>query len=200
LRRLLLKELEGWVDKRIAIDLGAVLVDVEVFLHEASIGLLLGADPSGDEAPDWLAQAESTYAGDLLEDDPYGDWAVPLREEARATYIEVAHKLARRGEDSPWRPSLSMWTPSPGCFGGGQIRGLGKAVETFEFQGVTGPDENGCFHPFGEATITLADGRGELVTSRRTPTAVQGTRAMRQDTRARRARAALSSSCSPVPR
>lgn len=54
--------------------------------------------------------------------------------------------------------------PAPGCFGGGQIRGYGSAIETYQFGGVTGPDADGCFHPFGEATITLADGSGELVT------------------------------------
>lgn len=55
--------------------------------------------------------------------------------------------------------------PAPGCFGGGHIRGYGSAINTFDFGGITGPDANGCFHPFGEATITLADGSGQLVTS-----------------------------------
>ncbi len=74
----------------IALDLETVLVDVEVFLHEAETGLSLRSDRE-----EWLAQAESTYAGDVLEEDPYSDWAVSLREEARATYISVAHALAR---------------------------------------------------------------------------------------------------------
>jgi len=34
------------------------------------------------------------YAGDFLEEDAYEDWAVPLREEARATYISVVRALA----------------------------------------------------------------------------------------------------------
>lgn len=74
----------------IALDLETVLVDVEVFLHEAETGLSLRSDRE-----EWLAQAEATYAGDVLEEDPYSDWAVSLREEARATYISVAHALAR---------------------------------------------------------------------------------------------------------
>ncbi len=55
--------------------------------------------------------------------------------------------------------------PSPGCFGGGQIRGFGKATETFvSNRDLTGPDENGCFHLTGTTTITLADGSGSLTT------------------------------------
>jgi DNA-binding SARP family transcriptional activator len=38
--------------------------------------------------------AEALYAGDFLEEDPYEDWAVGLREEAQATYIAVARTLA----------------------------------------------------------------------------------------------------------
>ena len=47
-----------------------------------------------EEAAEWLAQAEGLYAGDVLEGDPYGDWAVSIREEARATYISTARALA----------------------------------------------------------------------------------------------------------
>jgi ATP/maltotriose-dependent transcriptional regulator MalT/DNA-binding SARP family transcriptional activator len=79
----------------IAINLAAVLVDVEVFLHEADTGLSLRSDARASDAEEWLAQAESAYAGDVLEEDPYSEWAVSLREEARATYISVAHALAR---------------------------------------------------------------------------------------------------------
>ena len=78
----------------IAIDPEAVLVDVEVFLHEAETGLSLRSGDQAD-AEEWLAQAESAYAGDVLEEDPYSEWAISLREEARATYVSVAHALAR---------------------------------------------------------------------------------------------------------
>ena len=79
----------------IAIDLEAVLVDVEVFLHEAETGFSLRSGARAVDAEEWLAQAEAVYAGDVLEEDPYSDWAVSLREEARATYSSVAHALAR---------------------------------------------------------------------------------------------------------
>jgi DNA-binding SARP family transcriptional activator/Tfp pilus assembly protein PilF len=79
----------------ISLDLSTVTVDVEVFLHEAEVGLALGAEGRIEEASDWLSQAESAYAGDVLEQDPYGEHGVSLREEARTTYITVAHALAR---------------------------------------------------------------------------------------------------------
>jgi DNA-binding SARP family transcriptional activator len=41
-----------------------------------------------------LAEAEATYAGDFLEEDPYEDWAAAVREEAQATYLGVARALA----------------------------------------------------------------------------------------------------------
>jgi DNA-binding SARP family transcriptional activator len=84
----------------IAIELEAVLVDVEVFLHEAETGLSLRSDGRAGDAEDWLAQAASTYAGDVLEEDPYSEWTVSLREEARATYISVTHALARDASDA----------------------------------------------------------------------------------------------------
>lgn len=79
----------------VKLDLGAVLVDVEVFLHEAETGLSLRADGQIREAAEWLGQAESAYAGDVLEDDPYTDWAISLREDARAAYHSVTDALAR---------------------------------------------------------------------------------------------------------
>ena len=41
-----------------------------------------------------LTTAEAPYSGDFLEEDAYEEWALALREEARATYIEVARVLA----------------------------------------------------------------------------------------------------------
>ena len=56
-----------------------------------------------------LEAAETRYGGDFLEEDPYEDWAVGLREEAQAAYISVTRLLAdeaaasgRRG----WRDAL----------------------------------------------------------------------------------------------
>lgn len=71
----------------IALARAHVPIDVEAFLTEAEPALR-----NGDA--DGLAYAASLYAGDFLEDDPYSDWAVVLREHARATYIDVLRALA----------------------------------------------------------------------------------------------------------
>jgi len=72
--------------------LADLAVDVEEFLAAARAGL---AAAGADAAVDLLTAAEAAYAGDFLEDDPYEDWAVPLREEAREAYVAVARTLAR---------------------------------------------------------------------------------------------------------
>ena len=68
-------------------------VDVECFLDAASAALAALRDGSPDAGAS-LAAAEATYSGDFLEEDAYEDWAVALREEARAAYTEVARALA----------------------------------------------------------------------------------------------------------
>ena len=47
-----------------------------------------------------LAAAEGVYVGDLLPEDAFADWAVAAREEAKATYVEVAKTLGRRAAAS----------------------------------------------------------------------------------------------------
>jgi ATP/maltotriose-dependent transcriptional regulator MalT len=81
----------------ISLDLGNLDVDVERFLAEAAAGLDLWRRGEADAARERLVAAEAVYAGDFLEEDAYEDWAVALREEARATYISVARVL---GEDA----------------------------------------------------------------------------------------------------
>ena len=63
-------------------------------------GSSLRSDVRAADAEEWLAQAESVYAGDVLEEDPYSEWAVSLREEARAMYITVTHALAGNASKS----------------------------------------------------------------------------------------------------
>jgi DNA-binding SARP family transcriptional activator len=72
-------------------------VDVERFLDEAERGLGLHAerDPRAGAS---LEAAEAMYVGDFLEEELYEDWAAPLREEARATYVAVAAALAARAD------------------------------------------------------------------------------------------------------
>ncbi len=77
----------------IGLDLRRVSVDVETFLATATEGLALRtSDP--ERAAELLEEAETAYTGDALEEDPYEEWAIPLREEARATYVSVARSLA----------------------------------------------------------------------------------------------------------
>jgi DNA-binding SARP family transcriptional activator len=68
-------------------------VDVERFLAGAQSALAALRDGAAD-ARAQLAAAEAAYTGDFLEEDAYEDWAIGLREEARAAYTEVARALA----------------------------------------------------------------------------------------------------------
>jgi DNA-binding SARP family transcriptional activator/Tfp pilus assembly protein PilF len=78
----------------IALDLDHIDLDIEGFLGEAAAAsrLARAGDSAGARAR--LEAAESLYGGDFLEEDPYEDWAVGLREEAQATYISIARSLA----------------------------------------------------------------------------------------------------------
>jgi ATP/maltotriose-dependent transcriptional regulator MalT len=76
------------------LDLGHVELDVERFLDEAAAGLRAGRSGDAEAARPALEAAEARYAGDFLEEDPYEDWAVGLREEAQAAYIAVTRLLA----------------------------------------------------------------------------------------------------------
>jgi DNA-binding SARP family transcriptional activator/Tfp pilus assembly protein PilF len=69
-------------------------IDVERFLASATeaLGLRRAGSP---HAYARLESAEAAYTGDFLEEDAYEDWALGLREEARASYTEVARALAR---------------------------------------------------------------------------------------------------------
>ena len=52
---------------------------------------------SGDLAR--LVRAERLYAGDFLEEDAYEDWALDLREQARAAYASALRARARLATD-----------------------------------------------------------------------------------------------------
>ena len=79
--------------ERLWLDREAISIDVEDFLDEASRGLAAGDTQAGERH---LEAAQSLYSGEFLEEDPYADWAVGLREEARAASIAVARRLADR--------------------------------------------------------------------------------------------------------
>jgi DNA-binding SARP family transcriptional activator len=69
-----------------------VSVDVTSFLSDAAAGLRTDAIPL-------LVAAECAYTGDFLEEDPYEDWSIELREEARLTYLQVAAALAEHAAE-----------------------------------------------------------------------------------------------------
>jgi DNA-binding SARP family transcriptional activator/Tfp pilus assembly protein PilF len=77
----------------VRLELSRVSVDVVRFLDAAAEALQRheAGDPA---ASNLLTVAESLYVGDFLEEEPYADWPVVLREEARATYATVARALA----------------------------------------------------------------------------------------------------------
>jgi DNA-binding SARP family transcriptional activator len=83
----------------VRLDLSRVSVDLEVFLRRAAEGLTLSRAGQAADSATALAEAESLYTGDFLEEDPYDDWATSAREEARATYLAVAHALAAASAD-----------------------------------------------------------------------------------------------------
>src|SRR5262245_14500013 len=76
------------------VDLTHLPADVERFLAAAADGLALCRAGNAVAARQQLEIAEGTYDGDFLEEDLYEDWAVPLREESRATYVAVSRTLA----------------------------------------------------------------------------------------------------------
>jgi DNA-binding SARP family transcriptional activator len=70
-------------------------LDVEIFLAEADRGLGLIRSGQHQRGVAVLRTAESRYVGDFLEEQPYADWAISLREEARAAYLAVGEALAQ---------------------------------------------------------------------------------------------------------
>ncbi|MGQ0718159.1 MAG: BTAD domain-containing putative transcriptional regulator [Pseudonocardiales bacterium] len=77
-------------DKHV-VSLANLRVDVEEFLVAA--GRLTGRSLNV-QAVDELRATEALYTGDFLEEDPYQDWAVSMREQASAAYLTVATALA----------------------------------------------------------------------------------------------------------
>ncbi|MCU7730475.1 hypothetical protein ODJ79_42725 [Actinoplanes sp. KI2] len=73
---------------KVSIGLGALDVDVLAFLRVTGEAL---RKEGGREA---LREAATGYRGDFLHEDPYLDWAAPLREQVRARYLHVLRTLA----------------------------------------------------------------------------------------------------------
>ncbi len=82
------------------LDLENVDVDVERFFDLAGAAVRLEQAGRGGEALARWKAAEAAYGGEFCEEDPYADWAVGLREQARLAYVQAAARLAaaRAGE------------------------------------------------------------------------------------------------------
>jgi DNA-binding SARP family transcriptional activator len=80
----------------VRLDLDHLDVDVEGFLADADVGLRMLGSAHPAEGLARLVAAEAAYVGDFLPEDPFDDWAIPLREEARNAYVAVARALAER--------------------------------------------------------------------------------------------------------
>jgi DNA-binding SARP family transcriptional activator len=78
----------------IVLDATTVPTDIDEFLRGAAAALAELRRQRGERAVAMLTAVEARYHGDVFEDDPYVDWFVPLREEARAVYLNVARELA----------------------------------------------------------------------------------------------------------
>ncbi|TMR25587.1 hypothetical protein ETD86_00160 [Nonomuraea turkmeniaca] len=76
------------------LDLSHVDLDVEKFLDLVAVATRLDQAGRTAEALDRWAAAESAYGGEFCEEDPYADWAVGLREQARLGYVQAAARLA----------------------------------------------------------------------------------------------------------
>lgn len=76
----------------VALDIALVASDLDAFLTSAAAAL--AADRSGDgDAPGLLAAAAAAYTGEFLPEDPYTEWAQPIRDMARTTHIAVLRAL-----------------------------------------------------------------------------------------------------------
>jgi ATP/maltotriose-dependent transcriptional regulator MalT/DNA-binding SARP family transcriptional activator len=78
----------------VALNVASVTVDVDQFVAEGARGHALIRQGKRAQGLALLRLAEARYTGDVLEEQPYADWALPLREEALAMYLSVAAVLA----------------------------------------------------------------------------------------------------------
>jgi DNA-binding SARP family transcriptional activator len=78
----------------VALDIEALDVDLEWFLAAAAEGLAGVRRGDLAKALPTLEAAAAAYCGDFLEENPYDDWAVATREEARAAFVAVSRALA----------------------------------------------------------------------------------------------------------
>ncbi|GAA5145188.1 hypothetical protein GCM10023340_14080 [Nocardioides marinquilinus] len=80
----------------VRLDTDHVEVDVVAFTHTAAGALRAVRSGDGTDlgAVEELERAAAMYTGHYLEDDPYSDWTVSLRDELLSTSLEVKRELA----------------------------------------------------------------------------------------------------------
>jgi DNA-binding SARP family transcriptional activator/ATP/maltotriose-dependent transcriptional regulator MalT len=76
------------------LDLRHLELDVDRFLAEVDTAARLDREGSHEAALGCWRRAERRYAGEFCEDEPYAEWPVGTREEARAAYAQVISRLA----------------------------------------------------------------------------------------------------------
>ncbi|WP_127938050.1 BTAD domain-containing putative transcriptional regulator [Nonomuraea polychroma] len=92
------------------LDLSHVDLDVEKFLDLVAAATKLDQAGRTAEALERWAAAESAYGGEFCEEDPYADWAVGLREQARLGYVQAAARIAAaRASERRYEESARYW-------------------------------------------------------------------------------------------
>ncbi|WP_170318943.1 AfsR/SARP family transcriptional regulator, partial [Allorhizocola rhizosphaerae] len=79
----------------IGLDVGRLRVDVEEFLADLAHARRLRERGALDEAERLLSACLERYRADVFEDEPYEEWSVALREEARGGYVSTLRMLAQ---------------------------------------------------------------------------------------------------------
>jgi ATP/maltotriose-dependent transcriptional regulator MalT/DNA-binding SARP family transcriptional activator len=83
----------------VALDVDAIDIDVERFLSMTADGLDSVRRGDVSRGIPILSAATAAYTGDFLEENPYDDWAIAAREEARAAYVSALRPLAQHAAD-----------------------------------------------------------------------------------------------------
>jgi DNA-binding SARP family transcriptional activator len=81
-----------------SLDLRHAAVDTEVLLRDAAHGADLLRCGQSTEAGSVLSEVDASYRGDAFDEDPYEDWADPLREQVRAAWLRGLRALAELGD------------------------------------------------------------------------------------------------------
>jgi ATP/maltotriose-dependent transcriptional regulator MalT/DNA-binding SARP family transcriptional activator len=93
----------------LALNLRHVNVDIETFFQEAQSGRALIRSGAREDGLAMLRSAEACYVGEFLEDQPYADWAIGLREEARAEFMSIARILAEADTEAGDHDASARW-------------------------------------------------------------------------------------------